>query len=99
MNKNVPYYPCIKYKIPASPKLDGSNYLSIAESMHIGGLELRVQKFKVVVEKSEFFESKLQADDEGLLQCNLSFTCANDELVFYKILKDCLLGCIANQES
>ena len=44
MNKNVPYYPCIKYKIPASPKLDGSNYLSIAESMHIGGLELRVQK-------------------------------------------------------
>ena len=30
-----PYYPCIKYKNPADPKLDGTDYLIIAESMHV----------------------------------------------------------------
>ena len=29
-----PFYPCIKYKIPADPQLDGTDYLIVAESMH-----------------------------------------------------------------
>ena len=30
-----PYYPCIKYKDPADPKLDGTDYFIVAESMHL----------------------------------------------------------------
>ena len=29
-----PFYPCIKYKIPADPKLDGTDYFIFAETMH-----------------------------------------------------------------
>jgi len=29
-----PFYPCIKYKYPADPKLDGTDYFIVAESMH-----------------------------------------------------------------
>ena len=29
-----PYYPCIKYKIPADPKLDGTDYFIVVESMN-----------------------------------------------------------------
>ena len=29
-----PFYPCIKYKIPANPQLDGTDYFIVAESMH-----------------------------------------------------------------
>ena len=28
------FYPCIKYKIPADPKLDGTDYFIVAETMH-----------------------------------------------------------------
>ena len=30
-----PFYPCIKYKVPADPKLDGTGYFIVAESMHL----------------------------------------------------------------
>ena len=30
-----PYLPCIKYKNPADPKLDGTDYFIVAESMHL----------------------------------------------------------------
>ena len=30
-----PFYPCIKYKIPADQKLDGTDYFIAAESMHL----------------------------------------------------------------
>ena len=30
-----PYYPCIKYKIPTDPKLDGTDSFIIAESMNL----------------------------------------------------------------
>ena len=30
-----PYYPCIKYKSPADPKYDGTDYFIVAESMHL----------------------------------------------------------------
>ena len=35
-----PYYPCIKYKDPADPKLDGTDYFIVAESMHLKSLRL-----------------------------------------------------------
>ena len=35
-----PYYPCIKYKDPADPKLDGTDYFIVAESMHLKGMDL-----------------------------------------------------------
>ena len=28
------FYPCVKYKIPADAKLDGTEYFIVAESMH-----------------------------------------------------------------
>jgi len=34
-----PYYPCIKHKDPADPKLDGTDYFIVAESMHYVGFE------------------------------------------------------------
>ena len=33
-----PFYPCIKYKIPAEPQLDGTDYFIVAESMHLKGI-------------------------------------------------------------
>ena len=29
-----PFYPCIKYEIPADPQLDGTDYFIVAESMY-----------------------------------------------------------------
>ena len=31
----IPFYPCIKYKIPADKKLEGSDHFVVAESMHL----------------------------------------------------------------
>ena len=39
-----PYYPCIKYKNPADPKLDGTDYFIIAESMHLTDYFLRYEE-------------------------------------------------------
>ena len=33
-----PYYPCIKYKKPADPKHDGTDYFIVAESMNFKGM-------------------------------------------------------------
>ena len=30
-----PFYPCIKYKMPADPQLDGTDYFIVAESMNL----------------------------------------------------------------
>ena len=30
-----PFYPCLKYKKSADPKLDGTDYFFVAESMHL----------------------------------------------------------------
>ena len=43
-----PYYPCIKYKDPADPKLDGTDYFIVAESMHLKrmtGLDFELARF------------------------------------------------------
>ena len=36
-----PFYPCIKYKLPADPKLNGTDYFVVAESMHLNEMYLR----------------------------------------------------------
>ena len=33
INHHHHFYPCMKYKIPANPKLDGTDYFIVAESM------------------------------------------------------------------
>ena len=35
-----PYYPCIKYKKPADPKHDGTDYFIVAESMNLKVMDL-----------------------------------------------------------
>ena len=35
---NEPYYPCLKYRIPADKNIDGTDQLVIAESMPESGL-------------------------------------------------------------
>ena len=32
-----PFYPCVKYQKTADPKLDGTDYFIVAESMHLEG--------------------------------------------------------------
>ena len=34
-----PFHPCIKYKIPADPQLDGTDYFIVAESMRWDGFD------------------------------------------------------------
>ena len=33
-----PFYPCIKYKITADQELDGTDYITVAESMYSYGM-------------------------------------------------------------
>ena len=40
-----PYHPCTKYKDPANPKLDGTDYFIVAESMHLYGFSLTRERF------------------------------------------------------
>ena len=40
-----PFYPCIKYKKSADPKLDGTDYIIVAESMHLKKIDVHYQVF------------------------------------------------------
>ena len=79
-----PFYPCIKYKIPADLELDGTDYFIVAESMH--------WQFTRFYGASHSLSS-------GSLNCSLSFTCENDQKAFYKLIKDCLRIIIINNRS
>ena len=37
----ISYHPCIKFQIPADPKLDGTETFFIAESMHFVDVQAR----------------------------------------------------------
>ena len=39
-----PFYPCIKYKKSADPKLDGTDYIIVAESMHLKKIHFYSQR-------------------------------------------------------
>ena len=69
-----PYYPCIKYRNPADPKLDGTDYFIVAESMYLKEME-------TVRDRNGRLYS---------FNCSLSFTCEKGQKVFYKLKKDCL---------
>ena len=36
---NEPYYPCLKYRIPADKSIDGTNYFMMAESMSTSDIQ------------------------------------------------------------
>ena len=40
-----PFYPCIKYKSPADPILDGTDYFIVAESMHLKKVDVDTNFF------------------------------------------------------
>ena len=40
-----PYYPCIKYKKPADPKYDGTDYFIVAKSMNLRRIDLALDTF------------------------------------------------------
>ena len=40
-----PFYPCIKYKKSADPKLDGTDYFIVAESMHLKRMDIKTKYF------------------------------------------------------
>ena len=40
-----PYYPCVKYKDLADPKIDGTDYFIVAESMHLTEMDLKSTLF------------------------------------------------------
>ena len=40
-----PFYPCLKYKKSADPKLDGTDYFIVAESMHLKGMSVDEESF------------------------------------------------------
>ena len=71
-----PFYPCLKYKKPANPILDGTDYFIVAESM-----------FSNAYKRYIIYDC---AVDYEWFHCSLSFTCEDDKKVFYKLIKDCL---------
>ena len=70
-----PFYPCLKYKKSADPKLDGTDYFIVAESMHLKRMDIM----------GKWFDKKIT----GFFSCSLSFTCENDQKAFYKLIQDC----------
>ena len=69
------YSPCIKYKIQADPEIDGTNTFFVAESMKFNLSDIIL------------FDNNNQSDN-GIFECNLSFSCKCEEKAFYKIVKD-----------
>ena len=69
------YYPCIKYKIQADPEIDGTNTFFVAESMKFNLSDIIL------------FDNNNQSDN-GIFECNLSFSCKSEQKAFYKIVKD-----------
>ena len=43
----ISYHPCIKYRIPADPKLDGTDTFFIAESMHFVDVQERDEQITI----------------------------------------------------
>ena len=41
-----PFYPCLKYKMPADPKLDGTDHFIVAESMSLNDMNLNFELFE-----------------------------------------------------
>ena len=76
-----PYYPCIKYKIPADQKLEGSDHFIVAESMHLSLKGLRRDSARK--------KRNRKAVISQMFKCSLSFTCKNNQKAFYKMTKDC----------
>ena len=79
-----PFYPCIKYKVPADPKLDGTNYFIVVESM---------KYLTKITGKNyiwETFSNGSAIDPNKGFECSLSVSCDNDQKAFYKLKKDCL---------
>ena len=74
-----PFYPCIKYKVPADQELEGSDHFIVAESMHLKSLHRAAARSK----------RSRPANDIDTHDCSLSFTCENDQKAFYKLTKDC----------
>ena len=79
----IPFYPCIKYKIPADQKLEGSDHFIVAESMHLKSLS------RDSARKKRNRRALIQALSAQEFDCSLSFTCENDQKAFYKVTKDC----------
>ena len=78
-----PYYPCIKYKYPADPKLDGTNYFIVAESMHLNGFNLRYEELDCTL---SFTCEKNQKAFYKLTKDCLRFRIDEVSLVFPKTL-------------
>ena len=77
------FYPCVKYKKPADPIFDGTNYFIVAESMYLNN-DL---KYLLNPEADACYG---HLDRLFWINCFLSFTCENDKKAFYKLIKDCL---------
>ena len=43
----ISYFPCIKYKVPSDPEVDGTDTFLIAESMHF--IDVSERDFKTTV--------------------------------------------------
>ena len=76
-----PFYPCMKYKKSADPKVDGTDYFIVAESMHVKrNIDWRLLMMLMF----------MNGGFSNQFNCFLSFTCENDKKAFYKLIKDCL---------
>ena len=72
-----PFYPCVIYQKTADPKLDGTDYLFVAESMHL----------KIDFDNYGDFDNNV---DYEWFHCSLFVECENNKKAFYKLIKDCL---------
>ena len=96
----ISYFPCIKYKIPGDPEVDGTDTFFIAESMHF----IDVSEWDLDLSDCRTVQSSMDTEVwyglgircspmipyepqiEQFYQCNISFTCENDEKALYKIV-------------
>ena len=69
-----PFYPVIKYEMPADLKIDETNSVIVVESMSLNLYSIGLN-LNLAIEWLSF---------------SLSFTCENDQKAFYKLIKDCL---------
>ena len=77
-----PFYPCVKYQKTADPKLDGTDYFIVAESMNLNYDDVEPEVFDVVLsftcEKNQkAFYKLIKVNTTGILMVHsINTTCS-----------------------
>ena len=64
-----PYYPCVKYKDLADPKIDGTDHFIVAESMYLTEMDLKRTSFDYICSLSFTCEKDQKAFYKLIKDC------------------------------